>query len=74
MKIIGSLNSLQGRIVEVEYLLNNLWGKGKVEVVMVELRGTSTRSVEQYVGWLDNFSKFYWKGICLHIVLEDTIA
>ena len=73
MKIIGSLNSLQGRIVEVEYVLNNLWGKGKVEVVMVELRGTSTCSIEEYVGWLDNFSKFYWKDICLHIVLEDII-
>ena len=55
-------------------MVNNFWGNGKVEVVMVELRGTSTRSIEEHVGWLDIFSKFYWKGICLHIVLEDTIA
>jgi len=67
-------NSQQGRVVEAESAIKTLWGKGKVEEVMVELRGSSTGSVEEDAGWLDLFSKRYWKGISLHIVLADTIS
>jgi hypothetical protein len=66
-------NSQQGKIVEAESAIKTLWGKGKVEEVMLELRGSSTGSVEEDAGWFDLFSKRYWKGISLHIGLADTL-
>ena len=62
-------NSQQGKIVEAESAIKTLWGKGKVEEVMLELRGSSTGSVEEDAGWFDLFSKRYWKVVSVGATL-----
>jgi len=59
----------QGKIVEAESAIKTLWGKGKVEEVMLELRGSSTGSVEEDAGWFDLFSKRYWKVVSVGAAL-----
>ncbi|KAJ7518339.1 hypothetical protein O6H91_21G064600 [Diphasiastrum complanatum] len=49
----------QGRTVEAEVALKRLWGKGKVEEAISELRASGTDSVEENAGWADLFSKRY---------------
>ena len=59
----------EGKIVEVESTINTLWGKGKVEEVMLELRGSSTGFLEEDAGWFDLFSKRYWKVVSVGATL-----
>lgn len=59
----------QGKVVEAESAIKTLWGKGKVEEVMIELRASSSGSVEEDAGWLDLFSKRYWKVVSVGAAL-----
>lgn len=59
----------EGKIAEAESAIKTLWGKGKVEEVMLELRGSSTGSVEEDAGWFDLFSKRYWKVVSVGAAL-----
>uniref|UniRef100_A0A0D6R2G5 Major facilitator superfamily (MFS) profile domain-containing protein n=1 Tax=Araucaria cunninghamii TaxID=56994 RepID=A0A0D6R2G5_ARACU len=59
----------QGKMAEAESAIKKLWGKGKVEEVMVELRASSTGSAEEDAGWFDLFSKRYWKVVSIGVAL-----
>lgn len=59
----------QGKIAQAESAIKTLWGKGKVEEVMADLRAGSTGSVEEDAGWFDLFSKRYWKVVSVGAAL-----
>ncbi|XP_057863120.1 plastidic glucose transporter 4 [Cryptomeria japonica] len=59
----------QGKIAQAEAAIKTLWGKGKVEEVMADLRAGSSGSVEEDAGWFDLFSKRYWKVVSVGAAL-----
>ncbi|KAH9306195.1 hypothetical protein KI387_010599 [Taxus chinensis] len=67
--IIGMSTSQQNKLAEAESAIKTLWGKGKVEEVMADLRASSTGSVEEDAGWFDLFSKRYSKVVSVGAAL-----
>ncbi|KAF6137391.1 hypothetical protein GIB67_036428 [Kingdonia uniflora] len=49
----------QGKAAQAEAAISRLWGKGRVSVVMHDLKAGSQDSTEQEAGWFDLFSRRY---------------
>lgn len=59
----------QGRITDAEKAIRTLFGKEKVTEVMSDLRSGSQGSKEPDAGWIDLFSKRYWKVVSVGVAL-----
>ncbi|KAH1081874.1 hypothetical protein J1N35_021635 [Gossypium stocksii] len=59
----------QGKISEAEKSIGTLYGKERVPEVMYELRTAGQGSTEPEAGWIDLFSKRYWKVVSVGAAL-----
>ncbi|MBA0802909.1 hypothetical protein Gohar_013169, partial [Gossypium harknessii] len=59
----------QGKISEAEKSIGTLYGKERVPEVMYELRTAGQGSTEPEAGWVDLFSKRYWKVVSVGAAL-----
>lgn len=59
----------QGKVVETELAVKKLWGKGRVEMAMAELRAGSGDSGGEDAGWMDLFSSRYLKVVSVGAAL-----
>ncbi|KAF3777417.1 Plastidic glucose transporter 4 [Nymphaea thermarum] len=59
----------QGKVPEAELSIKSLWGKEKVAGVMNDLRAGTQGSTEHEAGWLDLFSKRYWRVVSVGAAL-----
>uniref|UniRef100_A0A0E0FFU0 Major facilitator superfamily (MFS) profile domain-containing protein n=1 Tax=Oryza nivara TaxID=4536 RepID=A0A0E0FFU0_ORYNI len=53
----------QGKLSQAETAIKKLYGREKVAEVMYDLKAASQGSSEPDAGWLDLFSKRYWKVV-----------
>lgn len=63
--------SQQGKIPAAENAIRKLYGKQKVDIVMNDLKASGPGSTDQDAGWLDLFSKRYWKGLFIVTVIFE---
>eukprot|EP00249_Psilotum_nudum_P028865 c38842_g1_i1 orf=440-2113(-) len=59
----------QGKIPETEIALKRLWGRGKVDAAMSELRTGISNTSEEDAGWMDLFSGRYGKVVSVGAAL-----